>query len=278
MLECLTHFGSALSQVTKEILYATLILPDDGRVVTSAQYGIPCFLRPLLNVPQYGGLVKHLHIIEPAYQKDSVPGENHTLPARLSDEELVLLLRKCGKGLKSVTWSSLRPPGPDFVQKLNQGGTMVDFSVDLTNTSSLLCTSNHRVGPTECIHEEFFKKVKWNGQCLTSLPLSLRSLVLGQLSHIGIKELAKCITLLENLENLEIFQTAFIDDMTLGKVAQSCQKLSKLALKNITGTKVTDKGLGDVLKMNDLRDLELIRFQGLVPLYSFKAFSSHALL
>ena len=105
---------------------------------------------------------------------------------------------------------------------------------------------------------------RWDALDIASLPLTLTSLSLGNLSHEGAKALGGALSSFPSLEELELGHFPFVDDELLGELAQAgLKKLRRLVIKDMTGTRLTENGLQQVLsECEALKELVLDNVEG----------------
>ncbi|KAK4704879.1 hypothetical protein P7C70_g1319, partial [Phenoliferia sp. Uapishka_3] len=167
-------------------------------------------------------------------------------PLPLEDLSFLLVLSKL-PALTSFTWASNRLPPTTLCPALGTTArSLVAFTLDLAPSPS--------------------DAIRWDASQLSTLPTSLIRLSLSQLSIEGVRSLASAATAsLPALEHLELTRTVFVDDALL-EALPSLPSLRSLAIVDMHGTKLTDKGLAALMEgCNTLEVLELHRVEGKSP-------------
>lgn len=105
--------------------------------------------------------------------------------------------------------------------------------------------------------------VRWDASCIDLLPATLQRMELSHLSAEAVRVLQGMTPTLHMLESLIIDNCLTVDDALLASIADHCVRLKKLALRQIAGTKVTDKGIAALMeKSSSLEHFEMVDVQG----------------
>lgn len=105
---------------------------------------------------------------------------------------------------------------------------------------------------------------RWNASTFPILPLSrLKSVTLQNLSQEGVRILQGVLPNLTPWEQLCLEDSPFLDDALLNAITQGAGQLRVLAIRRMSGTQITNKGLGDLLENSpSLETLELTELEG----------------
>ena len=105
---------------------------------------------------------------------------------------------------------------------------------------------------------------RWNAATFPVLPLSkLTSVTLSMLSQEGARLLQGIMPSLVACEILVIEDTPFLDDALLSAITEGAGHLRKLAIRRMTGTQITNKGIATLLEDSpSLEELELTELEG----------------
>lgn len=298
-LPFLHQLGKTLSRATEQVLFQTLILEDDDALLVEVEEGAGrgTKLGRVWGNPSVAMYVRELRVIAPReYDRRDVgtsddtqfafEGLEHevdqhgtmgirseddavTLP--LEDTSFLLLLSKLSN-LTHFHWSTARSPPPALCHALGVSTrSLLSFELDIGaispesdfhtlhqgNGSSTTGTggalSRHRISPST---------IRWDAIGISSLPVSLVHLSVSQLSQTGSRALSAAFASLPVLEILEISRTVYVDDALLESISENARKLKKLVVRDMGGTKLTEKGLRDLFEGVDLEVLEFESVEG----------------
>ena len=189
--------------------------------------------------------------------------------APLEDTSFLLLLSKL-QHLTRFTWSASRLPSLHLCQALGQACkelTHFTFELKTELDSSAIQQeglSSPRVGSgASNIAGGAPPQLRWDANDLSALPITLSSLSLSNLSQSGTRELAATLPSFPALDSLELARTIFVDDALLTEIAASAKKLRRFKIREMTGTKLSDAGLAEVLgECVELEELVLDCIEG----------------
>jgi hypothetical protein len=117
--------------------------------------------------------------------------------------------------------------------------------------------------PLETNQYDHERPVRWDGNWLPLLSNNLSILSLSHLSLEGIKSLTRSLPNLHHLQQLTIGHTPYVDDSLMSALAEQCRRLRRLVVRNMSGTRLTDKGIKQLLENAEaLSELDLIEFEG----------------
>lgn len=105
---------------------------------------------------------------------------------------------------------------------------------------------------------------RWNAATLPLLPLSrITTVTLQNLSQEGVRILQGVLPNLMPWERLILEDSPFLDDVLLTAVSQGAGHLRLLAIRRMSGTQITNRGLSDLLQNSpSLEELELVELEG----------------
>lgn len=276
----LSSLGRSIAAAASATLFERILLEDDDSLLVAAEEEEDAPARNVLAAvwrsKEAGGCVRSLTILRPSPIEGRTPDPSNPLepftfdggaaptdlsePAPLDPHSFAQLLLPKFTNLTSFTWASSRLPPADLCIALGAAAkNLSSFSLDLASTST---TSGVPGSPRTSI--------RWDAEQLSALPVSVSQLSLAHLSLEGSRELARAFTLIPNLEKLELSRTLFVDDALLEAMAEGAKRLAKLAIRDMAGTKLTEKGIGAVLDSVDgctaLEELILDSVEGRHPL------------
>jgi len=183
--------------------------------------------------------------------------------ALLSTASFLALLAKL-TNLRTFEWATPRLPPPQLCLALGTAcKTLASFSFELPCSS----TTEHDppvASPAIGSAPGPATSGRWDAPDIAALPVTLASLALFNLSHDGARALGGALSSFPLLEKLELGRFPFVDDELLCEVAEGgLRKLRRLAIRDMTGTRMTDAGLKKVFTECDaLNELVLDNVQG----------------
>jgi len=187
-------------------------------------------------------------------------------PLPLEDTSFLLLLTKLSS-LRSFYWSTARLPPVHLCPALGAAcKSLTEFRFELaesasTSTGDAGVVGSPRIGGSG--GGAGADKLRWDAPDLSALPLSLTTLSLSNLSQLGTRSLASALPSLPNLEDLELARTVFVDDEVMAEIGASARKLRKLKIREMSGTKLSEGGLAEVLEgCTELETLVLDAVEG----------------
>ncbi|KIM26956.1 hypothetical protein M408DRAFT_175571 [Serendipita vermifera MAFF 305830] len=261
-LTLLSELGSNIHESAARVLFATLVLEDDARYVTAELKSST--LSILLNPVKYGPLVRSLEIIDPtrfempgtpvhlfeteASSNSSFSATSELLP--LTGLDLNRILHALPY-LETFSWRATTCP-PDGICE-----TLSTYNPRLSNFTylplgTLLPSSKNGL-------------LRWDGLSLPLLSnLSLTTLRLSRLSHVGARSLSNLLSLLEEESSLESvsIDTNWLDESICQQLGHVCRKAKRLEFAS-DGTRLTDGCIVTLLSLCEyLEEFRLGDIQG----------------
>lgn len=186
----------------------------------------------------------------------------HTADATepLSTNAFLLLLAKL-PSLRAFDWQAPRVPPPQLCPALGTAcKSLTSFSFALDSASTVDPADPGLSSPTPAA----LTTARWDAPDLSALPVTLQGLALSNLSHDGARSLGAALSSFPVLEQLELARFPFVDDELLTELGQAgLRRLKLLRIREMTGTRLTEKGLGEVLAECDgLEEVVLDNVQG----------------
>lgn len=182
---------------------------------------------------------------------DDQLGSLDLYPPPLEDTSFLLLLTKLSS-LRSFHWSTARLPPNHLCPALGAACKgLTEFRFELAECASTTAGDTGVVGSPRLGGgggAAGADKLRWDAPDLSALPLSLTKISLSNLSHLGTRSLASALPSLPNVENLELARTVFVDDEVMAEIGASARKLRKLTIREMSGTKLSEGGLAEVLE------------------------------
>ncbi|GAA5940739.1 uncharacterized protein JCM15063_006348 [Sporobolomyces koalae] len=297
-LALISHLGRTIHHATWRVLAANVILADDDAILVRLERTLesdPVRGTNLLTaiVRDHSHIVRHLVVTTASPSRDLLArrrssgssGEDEHLVAPLDDHALYAFLERFPH-LSSFTWTASRLPPEDLcIHLATSARNLLGFTFHLAPSSTVTCVGDERDGDTSTTptspSSSFLASScspllspsssllalhggpplsRWDGPHLSHLADTLTSLALSSLSHTGAQRLTNTLSSFLALEHLDLSKTVFVDDSLLGAVAHALAKtLKRLAVRDMTGTKLSDAGIKAVFE--ECVELESFEFE-----------------
>jgi hypothetical protein len=265
----LSSLGSAVSEAATRHLFSTMSLENDDAILVEAEEQDPTsacrtMWCSVFRDPKLGELVRELIVTnagevcmvgrgrsELVFEEDG-EGDEGTAVTPLDSQSFGALLKRL-PNLTKFSWTATRSPPAELCAYLGSSArTLVSFSLDLPPPSPSDDKSHAAPKSTE----------RWDATDISRLPLSLRSLSVSHVSLEGSRALASAFSSLPNLESLVISESMFVDDAFMKSLGDA-KRLKKLRISSMHGTKLTEKGLGELFEgCTGLEELTLDNVEG----------------
>lgn len=246
----LASFGSRFSTATKIAAARHLVLPDEDQLLLDAEDGPESLLGAVYRSPELAGHVQRLTVVPldgheriaetSQFALEGVPHPSTRIPA-LDDLAFFGLVAKL-PALRTFEWYAGRLPPKMLCSALGHAAKgLTSFKLEITSDQD----------------------TRWAGDDISSLPFTLVQLSLSQLSLEGAKNLGRALesSAFPGLERLALSRSPFVDDALLATLRDA--KLSHLRISEMSGTKLSDKGIASVFASGHLRELALDRVEGM---------------
>jgi hypothetical protein len=292
-----------LFKATRALLYSNLVLWDDDRLLLLAageldEEGISvgqrkgdCLLSNVVLDKSYAAAVVSLTLAPPKeYEEDAssispssssttlssvsdrsvrTNGTSTERPSPLDENALVDLLLRL-KRLERLDICLARPP-PQTLGRIFGCLPLTTVTVSLQQAepdqTSQTLPLPFPILPSSLEASQYdlerSRPMRWDGEWLPSLTPSLSTLSLEHLSSEGLKSLARSFPNLRHLKSLTLGHTPYVDDALVSALVEHCRKLRRFVVRNMCGTRLTDKGIKELLENSEsLSELDLLEFEG----------------
>lgn len=267
----LSSLGSAVSKATTRQLFSSMVLDDDDAILVEAEEQDPAsacrtMWCSVFRDPKLGELVRELVVTnavgvvsvgrgrsELVFEEDGEGQEDGTVVTPLDSQSFGALLQRL-PNLRNFSWIASRSAPAELCAYLGSSArTLVSFSLDLP-TPSPSDDKSHPPAPKSA--------ERWDANDISRLPISLRSLSVSHVSLEGSRALASAFSSLPNLESLVVSECVFVDDAFMTSLGDA-RRLKKLRISSMHGTKLTEKGLGELFEgCTGLEELTLDSVEG----------------
>lgn len=302
-LTALASLGKAISASVRRILARQLVLHDDDNRLVDAEQGdgqSALLLARVVKDPNWANDVKHLTVVNPALEANDSAQPSPPPPPPLDDAAFFLCLSRFDN-LSSFTWHSHRVPPELLCLALGQAAkNLTSFKLELVPPSGATTTTDagapsspplqHQSPTVSGLYSPLLHgggvsngtttttattatataavQPRWDAPHLASLPEKLTHLSLSNLSSLGAQSLAEhALPSLPLLETVHLEKTSWVDDHVLEAIGRRAKALRVLRVREMAGTKLSENGLGEVLRgCPELRELHLDCVQGALSL------------